>query len=92
MRHEERSQLKGEVGKAHRAERAYSEFIKPFIEAKHKIYWAAFKSSDPENKERLAEIRRMTMAIDALDQEIQEFITTGKLAEIALAKEDENGN
>ena len=83
-------QLKYEVSRAHRAERAYEDFIKPFIKSKQEVFYEAFMSTEPDDFERLAEIRRMTMAIDALDHEIKEFIITGKMAAIQLAGNEDD--
>lgn len=85
---EELAQLTKEQARGERARRAYDEFIHPFVEEKMRVFFEAFQACEPDNIRRLSEIRRMSMAIQALDDEIKSFITTGKMAEMQL--EDTN--
>ena len=81
---EEIDQLTSEQRRGDRAKRAYDEFIRPFIEEKMQVFFEAFHTCEPDDVKRLSEIRRMSMAVQALDDEIKSFITTGQMARIQL--------
>jgi hypothetical protein len=85
---EELDQLTREQQRGDRARRAYEEFIQPFIEQKMKVFFEAFHTCEPDDVKRLSEIRRMSMAVQALDDEIKSFITTGQMAKIQLEEEN----
>jgi len=85
---DETHQLTQEQMRGDRAKRAYDEFIRPFVEEKMKVFFEAFGTCEPDDVKRLSEIRRMSMAVQALDDEIKSFITTGQMARIQL--EDNN--
>lgn len=78
-----------ELAKGHRAERAYQEFVAPFIKEKKQIFYEAFNSTEPDDTNRLSQIRRMVMTLDTLDQEMKAYMTTGQMARIQL-EESEN--
>jgi len=92
MSNREQSQLVDEKYKGARAEAAYKEFIKPFIEANQKSIYDAFMNSDPEDTERLSELRRMTIVVSLLDGAIKSYIDTGRMAVLSLKEAEQNGN
>lgn len=79
--------LKEELAKAYRAQRAYEEFIAPFVSARKEAIWDAFDSTDPSDTMRLAELRRMSIIVSALDEDIKSFMTTGQMAKMQLEGE-----
>lgn len=87
MQPEQRNQLSDERAQGNRAERAYSEFIKPFIEAMNKQLYDAFNSVSPIDTASLADIRRTQMVVNELEANIKEFITTGNMASLMLNQE-----
>lgn len=90
MNQSEKDTLAAEDASGRRAQKAYNEFIKPFIEAKEKLLYEAFKDADPEHSELLCNIARASLAIRALDAEINSHILTGQMASISLAQEEDN--
>lgn len=79
-------QLRQEQIVGARAERAYEEFIKHFINERRKELFNAFQVESVTNPDNLMEIKRMTMALSALEQEILTIIQTGQLASTSLKK------
>ena len=85
----EQEQLENEQLLGNRAQRAYDEFIKPFIEDKRRILFEAFQAIRISDTDDLMEVKRMLSAIDALDIEIRTVIDTGKLASESLKQNEE---
>jgi len=79
-----KEQLDNERVLGNRAQHAYDQFIKPFIEDKRMTLFHAFQSVRISDTDDLMEIKRMLSAIDALDIEIRTVIDTGKLASESL--------
>ena len=90
MRPEEKDQLLGEVAKARHAETFIKEFVKPFVEQKRAVLLEAFNRIDPSDTKSLSEIRRMFIVVDQFYSEINEFVTTGRMAAIQLSTGDDN--
>lgn len=81
--------LKLEQLRGSQAEHAYMDFIQPFIQEKKAVLFEAFEALPLTAKEDLMEVKRMTYAINALDDEIRSIINTGKMAS-KLLSESEN--
>lgn len=81
--------LKLEQLQGSRAEHAYEEFIKPFVDQKLELLFQAFNDLPLTAQEDLMEVKRMLYAVNALDDEIKSIITTGKMAS-KLLSESEN--
>ena len=78
------------ISKGHKAQHAYDYFFKPFLTKKRKILFIAFQDTSARDVEGLMEIKRMMIALDALEQEMQTYINTGKMAEIQLSTNDKH--
>lgn len=74
-----------EIAKADKAKRSFDDFINPFIKEKRTVLFEAFQSISITDVDDLLEVKRQLMAIDALDDEIQTIINTGKMAMKSLA-------
>ncbi len=85
----ELDKLKNEQLRGSRAEHAYEEFIRPFIEEKQQILFAAFNDLPMTAEKELMEVKRMLYAVNSLDDEIVSIINTGKMAS-KLLTESEN--
>lgn len=81
--------LKDEQLRGSRAEHAYEEFIKPFVEQKLQLLFQAFNELPLTAKDDLMEVKRMLYAVNALDDEIKSLITTGKMASKLLSESEE---
>lgn len=81
-------QLTHERAHGDRAQRAYNEFIKDFIQERKDVCFEAFKLTPILEVESILETKRLLMAIEALDGYIQEIINTGKLASTSLKNEE----
>ena len=83
-------QLRNEARLGRLAKQSYDGFVKGFLKNKIDTLVAEFLSTEPDDKERLAEIRRMTLAIEALENDFLSEIQTGEMAARQL-NEDNNG-
>lgn len=71
----------------HRADNAYSSFIKAFIESKKNLLVSSFMQTPVSEIDTILEIKRTLYVLDALETEIKSVIDTGKMASQALNKE-----
>lgn len=90
MNQQEEAQLRDEVVKAHRAEAAYKEFVKPFVDANKLSLISALENTDPVNFDSVREIHRMILVLNKFNDGMKEYVTTGKLARLALNESKEN--
>ena len=88
MREEIRTRLEDEKLQGSRALHAYREFIEPFISEKRLVLFEAFQEVSVTDTDSLVEIKRQLISINALETEIKTIINTGKMAEKAIANED----
>ena len=72
------------IAKAERAKQLNEEFIKPFIESKHRILFNAFVEVDANDTDRLQLIRLQSTALSSLEAELQTYIDSGKIAKHEL--------
>ena len=86
---EQKEQLFNEQIKGNNAQKAYNDFIKPFVEAKRKQLFEVFASLGLTESENLMEVKRMLYAIDTLDAEIRSMINTGQMASQTLNSNEE---
>ena len=84
------AQLEGERSIGNRAKAANSEFFEPFFEEKEKVLIEAFRNVSVTNSEALLNIKLQFKALDTLNDELQSFIDTGKMASITLTEIEEN--
>ena len=80
--------LKDEQLLGSRAEHAYEEFIKPFVENKRQVLFQAFRDLPLTAEIELMEVKRMMYAVNALDDEIKSVITTGRMASKTLSESE----
>jgi len=80
MKEEQYEQLENEVLRGQRAQRAYDEFIKEFVELKKVILFNNFCSIGVSETEKLQEARRLVTVIEDLEAHIITIINTGKMA------------
>jgi hypothetical protein len=73
-----------------RAEGFYVEFVQPFVEEKKQVIFEAFEATEATNVEQLAELRRMIGVLKAFENEITQYMYTGKMATLQL-NEDNDG-
>jgi len=86
------SQLEREVAESSNAEKAYTSYIRPFIDEKRKVLFEAFMTISVEEPNKLMEIKRQQMVLEALNSEVVSKINTGKLARQQLEEmENDNG-
>jgi broad specificity phosphatase PhoE len=83
-------QYEREVDLGARAGRAYDDFIKEFVEEKREILFDNFRALPLTDETSLMEVKRMSYALDTLENEIKTVIETGRLAGISLSEESEN--
>jgi len=76
-----------EVINGNKAQKAYNDFIGPFIENKRKEFYETFMSVGIE-PEPLMELKRMLTALESLDVEIRSIINTGLMASNILNEGD----
>lgn len=86
LTNKEREQCELEQAKGLSAERAYNEFIKPFVEEKRQVLFEAFQTISISESEDLMEVKRMLATVNALELDIISKIETGRLATHALEK------
>lgn len=89
MQPDKQAKLEDELAKARKAERAYDDFVKPFVDARLKLIFDEFSNAEQLDTERLAALHRMSITVRAFEAEIQAFITTGKMAAFELQKLEE---
>jgi len=80
MKEEQYEQLENEVLRGQRAQRAYDEFIKEFVELKKVILFNNFCNIGVSETEKLQEARRLVTVIEDLEAHIITIINTGKMA------------
>ena len=80
MKEEQYEQLENEVLRGQRAQRAYDEFIKEFVELKRVILFNNFCSVSVSETEKLQEARRLVTVLGDLESDILSVINTGKMA------------
>jgi hypothetical protein len=85
---EQLEQLTNEQLLGGKAQRAYDEFIGPFIQEKKLVLFTSFCNLPLTDTDRLMEVKRMMFAIETLESEINNVIETGKLASITLNEEE----
>lgn len=94
MTEAELEKLKSEQARGSDAERTLNRFIKPFIEEKRLVLFEAFQEVSVTEIEKLLEIKRQLLVVNALEQEMQSIIDTGRMATKTLttAEEQERTN
>lgn len=80
MKEEQYEQLENEVLRGQRAQRAYDEFIKEFVELKKVILFNNFCAVSINEPDKLMEARRLVTVIEDLEAHIITIINTGKMA------------
>lgn len=85
---EQREQLSLEQLRGGKAQRAYDDFIGPFIQEKKLVLFNSFCELPLSETDRLMEVKRMMFAIETLESEINTVIETGKLASITLNEKE----
>ena len=88
MTPEELDRLRSEETKGHNAEKAYEQFIGPFVIEKRLVLFEAFKEISVENEKALMECKRQLLAIESLNDDITTIIDTGKMARKSIAEEE----
>ena len=78
--------IQEETVKGRAASDAYEKFIKSFLANKKQLLTEHFFAAAVDNVDMLQEIKRQSLVLDALEQEIKTIIETGKLANIQLTK------
>lgn len=71
-----------------KAQRAYDEFIGPFIQEKKLVLFSSFCDLPLTAEHELMEVKRMMFAIETLEREINNVIETGKMASITLNEQE----
>jgi hypothetical protein len=82
--------LEDEVKLGSQARIAYEKFFLPFIKEKRQVFFEAFNSCEPDDIMRLAEIRRMSIVVDAFDKEMQSHLVTSEMAKKQLENMNES--
>lgn len=85
---DQEEKLQNEQLLGNRAQIAYDQFIKSFVDEKRAILFDSFRALPLTEEESLMEVKRMLYAIDALETEILTVIDTGKMASMSLNKDE----
>lgn len=80
MKEEQYEQLENEVLRGQRAQRAYDDFIKEFVDTKKAILFDNFCNINISEPEKLLEARRLVTVLEDLEASIVTIINTGKMA------------
>jgi len=83
------NRLTDEVETANKASYANDQFIKPFINRKKAQLFDAFEAVEANNIEALKELKLMSLALSALEADVNSVIDTGKLASETLNQDNE---
>ena len=78
LSHDKADRLKEELHNADRAERAWSLYLKDYVERKNAEYYNEFINTNDMTK--AMEIKRLQMALKEFTQDILSTMDTGKLA------------
>lgn len=84
----EEEQLNQEQVRGNAAQHAYDQFIKNFVEDKRQVLFDSFRALPLTAELELMEVKRMLYAVDTLETDIMTVIQTGKMASMALNKEE----
>ena len=85
---EQTEQLSLEQLEGGKAQKAYDDFIGPFIEDKKQTLFQAFCDLPLSDTENLMEVKRMMFAVETLDTEIKTVIQTGEMASHTLNEQE----
>lgn len=88
MTPEQQEQLEREQTSGNEATHAYEGYIKDFCQSKRESLFMAFSELPLTAEKELMEIKRMSFAIDTLENEILSVIQTGHLATTSLTEAD----
>ena len=91
MEESKKAALEVEKATGEKYKRIYENYILPFVEAKEKEMFEAFKQTSAADKDKLLLIRLQVNALESLKDEFQHYISTGLMANQIL-KEMENEN
>ncbi|WP_438980222.1 hypothetical protein [Polynucleobacter sp.] len=80
MKEEQYEQLENEVLRGQRAQRAYDEFIKDFIQFKKLTLFNNFCAVSINEPDKLMEARRLVTVLEDLESEILSITNSGKMA------------
>jgi hypothetical protein len=78
------SQLNQEIESGKRASKAYDIFLRQFIDDKREQLYQAFRDNSLEDINKLADIKRLDLALASIENEVFSVIETGRLASISL--------
>ena len=77
---ETRDQLEEEQRLGNRAQKAYVDFIEPFIAGKRIALCQNFFDAKIDQLEEMLEAKRLNMILDSMENEVLSVINTGKMA------------
>lgn len=80
-------QLEDESKMGGQARHAHETFIKPFVNAKLGELFVVFCDTSGLEVDKLQELHRMAIATQAIDAELQRYMTTGDMANKTLEQE-----
>lgn len=84
MNPRDREQQENEVATAQRMQRHKETWTDEFFWEKDALLWQAFKDTPLGKKKALVNIHHAAKSLDALRQEVQTVMDTGKMAQAAL--------
>lgn len=79
-----------EITIGNQAKNAYEHFFKPFIDRKRDLIHRAFEELSPTDIDSLVELKRHSLALALLEDEMLSYIQTGKMAELQLSNIDKH--
>jgi len=79
-------QLEREQTNGNKASKAYENWVQPFIKAKKELLFQAFNDLPITATADLSEVKRMMQTLDAFENEMKQFIDTGKMAGLAISE------
>lgn len=87
MKDDLKQKLEAEKAKGEYHKRVWDSIVKPFFEQKESTLIEAFRGSSSTNEKELVAIRMQFSALEALKQEFEHHINTGKMAQFQLTEE-----